>query len=260
MDIHTAPISCIHLSPSENLVLTSSENILKIFFFKNDTFNLKDEIKNETKILSAKFLDDQKIIFSDNNGNLIIFDILKNKKENLKICDGPIFTLTSQKFEIFCGCFDGKIRIYNLNTKKIIEINDSIFGISSLSSIQKNNSIYLISGGMDSKIRIYENNQFKKIFSDHSFSINDLIFCKNKNLFLFASISKNKIVIYKSNDKNNLLNFDVQIIDTLDEPLNIAFNDYSICLTVSFGKKRYLSYLPNPDGIFEEVECLEENE
>lgn len=271
MDVHTEQINEIALNNNESMVVTCSvDKKLRLFSVNNSKLQFLSELLgHDCEIMSAIFVRDDIIASSDCNGNLIIWNMTGHTFQQalkINVCTGSVnsvVSLSKDKIKLACGCYDGKIRIYEINGQNydMKELFGSEFGVTSLSA----NYDFFVSGGFNFKMNLFKDDKLIHTFADHKKKINDVAISPSYEfkVFCFASGSDDKtVIIYQQDDGekgeiNTQTKFKKQIIELPEPVYGLKFSKVGFCLTVSYGQNKYKSFMPNTDGIFQEAELEE---
>ncbi|HQJ05348.1 MAG TPA: ankyrin repeat domain-containing protein [Spirochaetota bacterium] len=233
-------ISNIALSPNSKYlaVANSLSNIVNIYEYQKDNSfqNGFVKIEHDDIISDLIFSNDSKTLFCASKKSIIIYDLLKDKKELLcyDITDDIITSLSVSpdlKY-IITGSLLNKIVIWNIKNKKRITIENLRHNdlINSISVSPDNN--YFASVSRDSLVVLRSLNEFKEItiLRGHTDSVLKAVFSPDSRYLITCSRDKTiKIWDVKSLEQ-------VKNIEILNEPSFIAISNDSkflLCGTVA---------------------------
>lgn len=264
MQTHKEIIYSMDADISEKRIVTaSSDRVVRTFRIENVQLIPEQELLgHDSPVTKAIFLHKGELICSScYTGEIIIWQLegtQYNKKFSTKVFSGSINSISSlfqeNSFKIFCACSDGVIRILSFDFKfnfKMTEVSAHKFGITSIS----NNDKYLLTGGMDSKVTLFDISSMKEVsvFNDHTNIVRDVSIAKTNefNLDVFASCSDDgKLIIYYFD--NEVVKKQVVEINT---PLSsLAWSKRGYSLSVGYGENMVKHYVPDINGYFKEVE------
>lgn len=159
---------------------------------------------------------------------------------NMKICPSKLRSLAvdSQNHRVFTGDAQGNIWIVDLPDLKLVDCIAAVHDktVFSLNFLSKNG--YLLSGGMDARLKVILNNQVKEEIKAHWFSINDI--CELTGTRFVATASRDKSIRLWSQD-------DLRLVKEISYPKFAAHLHSVNCLL--WNQKQQVLYSAGDDGI-----------
>ncbi|WUR02196.1 protein transport protein SEC13 [Vairimorpha necatrix] len=272
MDVHKETIQSIKKDIFEKRIVTTSiDGIIRIFENKSQPdnaldFSLECEIKSDHgSCLKAVFMHNNEYIAASFSSGMLL--ILKKDFKNSyaikyehQVYTGVINDISSSynnKYNIHCACADGKIRTVSFQegeNLQVSEITAHRFGISTIDS----NSNFIVSGGIDYSIAIWENEKEIVRFRDHSCYVREVCIAPDNifSILCFASCGDDGKVFIYWKYKEEYLKQEI----VLDGPVySLIWSKSGFTLSIGYGSNKFKCYEPKKDGKFEEVELIKEN-
>ena len=174
-------------------------------------------------------------------GELVKLNIVDLKHSSIIDVKFPIRKLLFENEQVYIGCSEGKLFLYDLNKNILKEMIHHQMSVFALALVNEK----LFSGGREAKISIWKDDEVTKEINAHWYAIKDLKYNKENNLIISSSMDKT-IKLWEAENMDLLKVIDYQKNEAHQSSVNkILWIDRKRFISCSDDKKIILFEINN---------------
>ncbi|EIJ89353.1 protein transport protein SEC13 [Nematocida parisii] len=209
---------------------------------------------NTSPIFSTVFIE-ERLVGATHDGHLLVWKQSQSEyvfESVITVFQGCINTIVECKGTVLCGCSDGRVRKVSLTGEVTLESLIHKHGVTSLAVYND----YIISGGMDSSIKILNNEDLAILhdIKEHTKPVRDCKVCDNEfDSFVFASCSDDGTLCIFTEEKDEKLKFSVDRHKIGTPCRKLSWTPLGYALAVGYGKSDVKVYIPESPNKWKET-------
>jgi WD40 repeat protein len=209
---HNGPVRTVGFSSDNNFMATAGrDRLIKIWNIQTKNPSAVNTLKTEKYIKAVLFCGTDTLIYAQDNGDIIIWDIKKMKFSILYSSDVEMalcLAWNAQKRTLLAGCSNGMLLVFHLNQKILTWPDKYEVHTSGIDQIVFNSDFsFFATASWDKKVRFYNYHSFCVLSEGRAITLGNvesrvraLIFSGDNRLV--ASLSDKSIHVWETSSQN----------------------------------------------------------